>query len=91
VLVENAQVVPHKPSTLPLAGFRSYLHFGTPLAGYALSLGLTALAGYGELPFLRQPQFSPPFSLLYPAFTLFYPPSHFPRSLPEPGRAFCRF
>ncbi len=55
------------------AGFGIYLHFGSPLFGYGLALALAALAGFGELPFLRDTQISTPFARLYPAFTLFYP------------------
>lgn len=71
--MNTAQLVPDKKTAPPEDRFRSYLHFGSPFIGYALSLAMAALALWLELPFLRQTQLATPFGFLYPAFSLFYP------------------
>ena len=59
------------PQNSPPAGrWTSYLHYGSPVFGYALSLALTSLAGVLQITVLRASPERAPFVLFYPAIAL---------------------
>jgi PAS domain S-box-containing protein len=47
--------------------FRSRLHYGPPLFGYALSFALIAVSGFGRVALMRSGETAGPFVLFYPA------------------------
>ena len=67
-LFKSMHPAPQNPTLAPR--WASYIHYGSPVFGYALSLALTALAGIVQITVLQASPEHAPFALFYPAIAL---------------------